>query len=79
MEDITKMCTKHLKEHLMVRSFTTAGNKQVLVNCLAKCITNNAPITDRLKIITPLPIMRQRTLINRILLCSNQAIAMNLV
>ena len=58
VEDIEKMCTKHLKEYLIARTFITAGNKQVLLNHLTKCITNNAPITDRSKIVILLSFVR---------------------
>ena len=80
MEDITKMYIIHSKEHLTRRIFITAGNKQVLVDHLTKCITNNAPIIDRSKIVTPLPIVRQRILSNRISLDLNsQLVVINLV
>ena len=52
------MHVKYLKEHLIVRSLTTAGNKQFLVYHLTKFITDNTPITDRSKIIKLLPIVR---------------------
>ena len=65
VEDITKMRQKHLKESLIARTLITAGNKQVLVDCLTKSITDNVPIADRSKIIGPLPIVRQRILSNR--------------
>ena len=53
------------KEHLIVRSFITSGNKQVLIYRLTKYINNNLSITNRLKIITLLPVPRQRMVISR--------------
>ena len=64
----------------MARSLSTSGNKQVLIDKLIKCANNNVSIIYRSKIITLLPVQRQRiTILKTISAPRGQAVAVNLV